>query len=322
MRFLVFVLALVASVCFGQQDLHDTQCPLCAMDVIPSLNQSFKGNQAVYACEMAGHLETLANPASNVLRGAVALSGSTLEPPYTRAHMGCPVCGSTDLKYSMRWGSQGNQKLYTCSKEHADMILADQKKYYVDNGVQLESNGFCKHASVMFDGFQSSVHSTCVKLFFQPWVLNSSVKYAFGFIGIVCMGILLEWLGEYREEVEKKFLDKYGITQSMDQEATLHDNSQPSQAPLLVSTAASSLIQPTTKIIQQKTIKLPLWCTIVLSVLYMIALTMGYLIMLVAMLYETGLFIAAILGLGIGFYLFKETEQDEMSGNIDPCCST
>ncbi|OQR92770.1 transmembrane protein [Achlya hypogyna] len=310
----IAVLILVAALVLGQQDLKDTQCPLCAMDVIPSLNQTFKGNQAVFACEMAGHLDTLANPASKVLRGAVPISA--LDAPYTHAHMGCPVCGSTDLKYSMTWGTQGNQKLYTCSKEHADMILADQKSYYIASAPD-EHTGFCNHASVMFDGFQSSVGSTCVKLFFQPWVLDSRIKYAFGFIGIVLLGVFLEWLGEYREALEEKFIRVYGV----DVEDELANSCvQLNTPPAFTKSAASSLIEPTPA--TTKKLQLPVWCSIILSSLYMLALSIGYLIMLVAMLYETGLFCAAILGLGIGFYLFKDTEQDQMSGNIDPCCST
>ena len=60
----VFLLAITLNVpVMGQQDLKETYCPLCDMEVIPSLNQTLKGNQAVYACEMAGHLASIQNPA-------------------------------------------------------------------------------------------------------------------------------------------------------------------------------------------------------------------------------------------------------------------
>jgi copper transporter 1 len=64
---------------------------------------------------------------------------------------------------------------------------------------------FCDHASVMFDGFQSTMAEggTCVKLFFQPWVLNSQAKYIVALIGIVLSGIFLEWFGEWRESLEE-----------------------------------------------------------------------------------------------------------------------
>jgi copper transporter 1 len=49
-------------VVMAQQDLDNTFCPLCDMDIVPSLNQTLRGNQAVYACEMAGHLATIRDP--------------------------------------------------------------------------------------------------------------------------------------------------------------------------------------------------------------------------------------------------------------------
>ncbi|KAF0690310.1 Aste57867_18291 [Aphanomyces stellatus] len=307
-RAVMLMLVLTMAAVLAQQDLTQTSCPLCDMDIIPDLKQSILGNQGIYACEMAGHLETLRNPASKILRGPVAISA--LDVPYTKANIACPVCNKTDLKYALPWGNRGNQKIYACSEEHANYILTDQAKYY-DGGIPAHSGEFCDHASVMFDGFQFSGGATCVKMWFQPWVLSSKLKYAMGFLGIVVLGIFLEWFGEYREAMEEVFIRKYGVTEIRDVAAT---DEYPKSA-------MSTLIQ--TPVVQtMQMCKLPLWCTVALSGMYMVALTVGYLIMLVAMFYDSGLFVACILGLGIGFYLFKDTEQEQMSGNIDPCCST
>jgi hypothetical protein len=51
-------------------------------------------------------------------------------------------------------------------------------------------------------------------------------------------------------------------------------------------------------------------------------IAVAYFIMLVVMTYESLMFLAVILGLGIGFFVFKDTEAESMTGNIDPCCST
>ncbi|RHY96989.1 hypothetical protein DYB26_010100 [Aphanomyces astaci] len=296
----------------AEQDLRETRCPLCDMDVIPSLNQTIKGNQAIYACEMAGHLDTLRDPASKILRGAVAVTA--LDVPYTNAGMACPVCGKTELKYALPWGNRGNQKIFTCSEEHAHLIAANQVcMSYYEGTTPSHSGEFCDHASVMFDGFQSSIGRTCVKLWFQPWVLSSGVSYALGFVGIVLLGIFLEWFGEYREGMEELFIRNYGIT----------DTSNVLADPTYPKTAMTTLIPSTPGGIQTvTTCTLPTWCTVALTCMYMLALVVGYMIMLVAMVYDSGLFVACILGLGIGFYLFKDTEADSMSGNIDPCCST
>ncbi|CAH0517327.1 unnamed protein product [Peronospora belbahrii] len=62
------------------------------------------------------------------------------------------------------------------------------------------SSDFCSgQGSVMFNGFQTSIHGSCVMLFFRPWVLNSGVKYAFGFIGCFLISLLNEALVKGRE---------------------------------------------------------------------------------------------------------------------------
>ncbi|RHY26819.1 hypothetical protein DYB32_007254 [Aphanomyces invadans] len=167
----------------------------------------------------------------------------------------------------------------------------------------------------MFDGFQTSVGGTCVKLWFQPWVLSSSVSYSLGFAGIVLLGIFLEWFGEFREGVEESFIRRYGITTTS---SAVVDSTYPTSAmtSLIRSQHGAGGVQSVLHC------TLPTWCTVALTGMYMVALVAGYLIMLVAMVYDSGLFVACILGLGIGFYLFKDTEADSMTGNIDPCCST
>lgn len=54
-------LALVLSTADAGQNLRKTTCPLCDMDVKPDINASIFGNQFVYACEMAGHIDALQN---------------------------------------------------------------------------------------------------------------------------------------------------------------------------------------------------------------------------------------------------------------------
>ncbi|OWZ06116.1 Alpha kinase, partial [Phytophthora megakarya] len=134
-------------------------------------------------------------------------------------------------------------------------------------------SGFCSgQGSVMFNGFQSSVHGSCVMLLFQPWVLNSGVKYAFGFIGCFLIALLNESLVKGREVVRQRLLTARKLRP--------HDKFHKMQ------------------------------CKATLAVLYMIQMTIAYFAMLVVMTYETGLFVALIIGFGAGFLLFKNLEQD------------
>ncbi|KAE8897186.1 hypothetical protein PF005_g9420 [Phytophthora fragariae] len=135
------------------------------------------------------------------------------------------------------------------------------------------SSGFCTgQGSVMFNGFQSSVHGSCVMLLFQPWVLNSGLKYAFGFIGCFLIALLNESLVKGREMVRQRLL--------VARKLRPHDATHKMQ------------------------------CKLALAVLYMIQMTIAYFAMLVVMTYETGLFVALICGFGAGFLLFKKLDQD------------
>ncbi|KAL3667145.1 hypothetical protein V7S43_008084 [Phytophthora oleae] len=135
------------------------------------------------------------------------------------------------------------------------------------------SSGFCTgQGSVMFNGFQTSIHGSCVMLLFQPWVLNSGVKYAFGFIGCFLIALFNESLVKGREAVRQRLL-------------------------------AARKLRPHDKFHKMQ-------CKATLAVLYMIQMTIAYFAMLVVMTYETGLFVALIAGFGAGFLLFKNLDQD------------
>ncbi|KAF1331333.1 Transmembrane protein, partial [Globisporangium splendens] len=132
---------------------------------------------------------------------------------------------------------------------------------------------FCSgEGSVMFNGFQSTINGSCVRLFFRPWVLNSGVKYLFGFVGCFGLAIFNEFLVKSREQVRKQLLE-------------------------------SRKGRPLDKAHKFQ-------CKLLLALMYMVQMTIAYFAMLVVMIYETGLFIALILGFGAGFLLFKNLDMD------------
>lgn len=60
----LLVLVLTALLLLGAdagQNLRKTTCPLCNMDVKANINATILGDQYVYACEMAGHIDSLQN---------------------------------------------------------------------------------------------------------------------------------------------------------------------------------------------------------------------------------------------------------------------
>ncbi|KAE8989617.1 hypothetical protein PF005_g19874 [Phytophthora fragariae] len=135
------------------------------------------------------------------------------------------------------------------------------------------SSDFCTgQGSVMFNGFQTSINGSCVMLIFQPWVLNTAVKYAFGFIGCFLLAVTNELLVKSREVARQKLLK-------------------------------ARKLRPTDQCHK-------LQCKLILAVLYVIQMTVAYFAMLVVMTYETGLFVALLAGFGAGFMLFKSVDLD------------
>ncbi|OWY97978.1 Transmembrane protein [Phytophthora megakarya] len=304
----------------ADQNLRKTTCPLCNMDVKANINASILGDQYVYACEMAGHIDSLQNdPAANL--GSPEQADITTDEIYKDAtDVKCPVCGKgyDQLTHAVPWISKGAQKIYTCSQEHAQLVFDNPTKYVA---AQTSSDDFCYGAgSVMFNGFQLAMGSdaSCLMLLFQPWVISSGVKYAFAFLGVVLLAMSLEGFGELRDLVEKRLYRDHGIVSSqadyvalVTPQASGSDGSHDAFVQKTVPDAKFSIVR-----------RLPFWCKLALALMYMVHLCLGYWVMLTIMTYETLMFIAVILGVGLGFAIFKDTDADELSGSIDPCCST
>lgn len=310
----------------ADQNLGKTTCPLCNMDVKPNINASILGDQYIYACEMAGHIDSLqSDPAANL--GSPEEADITTDEIYKDAtDIKCPVCGKgyDQLKHAVPWISKGAQKIYTCSEEHAQLVFDNPTKYVAAQG---SSDDFCSGAgSVMFNGFQLAIggDATCLMLLFQPWVISSGVKYAFAFLRVVLLAMSLEGFGELREFVQTRLYRDHGIVSSQADYVSL---ATPQASSVSDGLAASneSFVKPgrvpdTPKFSIVR--RLPLWSKVVLAAMYMVHLCLGYWIMLVIMTFETLMFVAVIIGVGLGFAIFKDTDADELRGSVDPCCST
>lgn len=246
----------------------------------------------------------------------------------------CPVCDNVleeNSLYALELGPRGNQKLFACSKDHIEKVRYDTKTYFAQ-GSNASDGGFCTGGSAMFNGFDFSAGNTCTLLLFKVWVLDTRFKYAIGFIGVLFVSILLELWGEIRESAQTQLVQCFGYTVNGAKTERLfsaHMQDSDITDPLYVNQVQSDGLISTKK-------RIPAWCQAILVGLYMIHIALAYLIMLVVMRYvfilappssqccsfEIGLFTAVVLGLGIGFFLFKDTEGENMSKNIDPCCST
>ncbi|KAF0699603.1 Aste57867_9854 [Aphanomyces stellatus] len=286
------------------QDLGETYCPICNMVVQGTPRQLLRGNQALYACEMAGHLQQLLSNPKAFVRDVAAVAA--LPAPYVNSTLQCPVCHDSHVTHAVELGPHGNQKIFACSEQHATTISLNPADVFIGTP-ENDTSVYCQGATIMYDGFQSAIHGVCPRLLFHTWVLNSEVKYAAGFLGIVLLGVLLEFWVDMQERLHRRLLRTYTETANADpadwdDNYSLEDKLLPSMPPPRRG--------------------LPLWTKAVLALSYMGIMTIAYFIMLVVMSYETGFFFAAIIGVGVGFFFFRDTDQLYPSGNPDPCCST
>ncbi|RQM25299.1 hypothetical protein B5M09_000912 [Aphanomyces astaci] len=117
----------------------------------------------------------------------------------------------------------------------------------------------------MFSGFQTSAGGTCVKLFFQSWVLDTPIKYFFGLLGVFILPLVNEYLVVFREDTRMHYIK--------------------------TKVSRCAWTKPGRKL--------------VLTLLYMGQMTLAYLAMLVVMVYDSFLFLALIAGFGVAFACFK-----------------
>ena len=136
-------------------------------------------------------------------------------------------------------------------------------------------NAFCKGAtSMVMSGFQSvgSDNAYCIILFFQPWLLDTPLKFAFGCIGMILLGILVEAIIKARR---------------------LLTNSKKIESRFLKDT--------------------------LVTLLFAINITLGYLCMLAAMTFNVEIFVCTVLGLAIGHVALGNIHQP-VRESADACC--
>jgi len=146
-----------------------------------------------------------------------------------------------------------------------------------------EEPGFCNTnlppTTMWMMGFQVAENTNgCVAYLFESWVLDSSVKFAAACIGSVLAGIVVEWLVSIRRSLQRDWV-------------------KGAQGPCGLPAVA----------------QVPVMLT-----LYLIQVTLGYIAMLVAMIYQVELFLAVVIGLTAGHGIFNLRAR--VAESADACC--
>ena len=118
----------------------------------------------------------------------------------------------------------------------------------------------------------------CVAYLFESWVLDSGTKFAAACIGSVMAGIVVEWLVCIRRNLQRDWIQGAHGPCGLPPVA---------QVPVMLS-------------------------------LYLIQVTLGYMAMLVAMIYQVELFLAVVIGLTAGHGIFNLRAR--VTESADACC--
>ncbi|KAG9416235.1 hypothetical protein AC1031_000632 [Aphanomyces cochlioides] len=272
-------------------------CPICNMDVESDWFVLMKHGQKINSCSMTdgSQFRLGVNAFSHAARIGATMKDITSNP---KCDASCPECSTgnvmdpisgdkvTDANFKFLCFNRG-QRLYFSSEATKEQFITGMNSHPYFGVDKLVCGGqpcpdsfqlpqvshadspsppFCTGSSVMFSGFQSSAGGTCVKLFFQSWILDTPLKYALGVIGVFILPLMNEYFVSYREDIRMKFVK-----------------------------TKSSRYQGWSKTSRK----------LILTLLYMAQMTLAYFAMLVVMVYDTILFFSLILGFGVAFAWFK-----------------
>mmetsp|Transcript_4961 Transcript_4961/g.12334 ORF Transcript_4961/g.12334 Transcript_4961/m.12334 type:complete len:335 (-) Transcript_4961:265-1269(-) len=302
-------------------------CPVCGMPAVISSHFDFNGHQSIYFCSMVEHREVFAaNPmkfwssssasstkpaSSNLLTGAD--SGASSAMPTAKTGKQCPVClMNVPVDGDPHVDVKGNQAIHACSTAHAELFSQAPLRYAGSNpgggssnmppassgvgtsstdsgdGTHTDVGAFCIGESVMGNGFSFNPDA-CVLYLFKGWVLDNRMKLAFAVVGTFFGAILYEFLAWYRVRVQ------------------------------MLKTPEARLIDREISNRHLKKRMLGLYT----SLLYGVGVVLAYWLMLLAMTYHAGLFVAVIVGLTVGHHIFR-FELDSPYNIVeepDHCCA-
>ena len=174
------------------------------------------------------------------------------------------LADAEDSIYEVTVGPKGNQKLFACSLHHANLLASSPHTFMRSENTSKE---FCSAATVMFNGFTSTIGKECVMLLLHPWALDTKIKYAFGFIGALLLSMFLELWGEVREACRFHMMKSFGYTERSPKMRKFNNDQIILQSPPVESL---SLFREPLNASYTATRKVPKWCHIILAMMFMV----------------------------------------------------
>jgi len=133
-------------------------------------------------------------------------------------------------------------------------------------------------------------NDTSTTILFEGWKVTNAWEYWLSCVALFFLAFTYEWLTTYKYKIAKKVA-----------------LGKPEYAPLLDNAAAD----PHEDEIVYRKRKQELYQQFFITVVHVTQLTLSYALMLVVMSYNVGLFLAILLGYGVGFFLFGKERSSE-----------
>eukprot|EP01134_Creolimax_fragrantissima_P004720 CFRG4720T1 len=310
-----------------------TCCPVCGMTVEAksSVDLIFNEGQELHTCSAGCAHLLMQNPLgyqinnSAGLKSGRAITGDMhgedeleIAHDHDRDHNGasivdgkrCPVCGmqATQEHYI---DFKGNQALHFCGMARQVEKFVENPTAYLQatkksDAVEVDQQSYCSGRTVMYmyQGFTTN-DTTCIVLWFSSFILDSRTKVFLGVIFCFLLAVFHEYLSAYRR----------GLVYL--QRLTAHNGSSTSPNEKTSLLVCEKIAVPGRRNRQ---------LDITVAALYGVSITLGYLLMLAAMTYHSGLFIAVVLGFSCGQYMFKDCDSPVVAGDLieissEPCCA-
>lgn len=263
--------------------------------------------------------------------------------PYT-AGIGCPICGmhvprSPDNFFA---SVKGNQVVETCSAKHATAVVnsGSLPEPSTTPGPAPHGDKMCVSGTVMFGGFRFT--SPVCTIFLLEGIRLGSVGGVIGAVIVtILLGISLEAVHCYR----KRYMENVKLDLALSREIRLSTNTTKAHNLLDSNShhdssttdresnngdekekeriAKDKSKKQSTVVTFRRPPRIPVLARALNSAMFAGALGIAYLLMLIAMTYNATLFIAVIVGLGAGHFIFSDPTVQlsaDNQENIDPCC--
>lgn len=223
----------------------------------------------------------------------------------------CPVCGMETSASGgpMVHAAHGEQAVHTCSLNHAHQVhdnilqFRDAEPAAEPAAAQVQDEDFCTGTgTTMLNGFGwwRGEASPCVVLWFPGWVLSSQLRYVVGCVLVALVAVANEYLLQLRRVLRResslKRLESRPDATSSERTQLLRSTSAAAARLPLVQTCAPAWFRSLSADSQH----------VIHCALHGATIGIAYLLMLVAMTYDLGLFASCILGYIAGHYVYGE----------------